>query len=221
MIYASKLFKITSRHLAEVHCYADDTPLYLSFEPGLRGSHVEALLHMQRCIEDLRQWMLMYRLKLNGEKTEFLLVGTRQQLAKLCEDPLAVGDYFITPYHEAKNLGCWVDQQLSMVTNINKICSASYFYLHNIGRIGKFLSLTVESTKLLVHALVTSRIDYCNSRLLHGLPQTQLSKLQRIQNTAARLICNISRFELISLDYSIKSLHEITASVISDTLTYM
>ena len=59
-----------------------------------------------------------------------------------------------------------------MVTNINKICSASYFYLHNIGHIRKFFS--VESMKLLVHALVSSRIDYCNS-LLCGLPQIQLS----------------------------------------------
>ena len=196
VIYASKLFEITSRHLPEVHCYADDTQLYLSFKPGLRESHVEALLHMQRCIDDLRQWMLMDRLKLNDEKTEFLLVGTRQQLAKLCVEPLAVGDHLINPCHEAKNLGCWFDQQLSMVTNINKICSVSYFYLHNIRRIRKFLS--VESTKLLVHALVTSRIDYCNS-LLYGLPQTQLSKLQRVQNTAARLICNVSRFEPISI----------------------
>ena len=84
MIYASKLFEITSRHLPEVHCYTDDTQLYLSFKPGLRESHVEALSHMQRCIDDLRQWMLMDRLKLNDEKTEFLLVGTRQQLAKGC-----------------------------------------------------------------------------------------------------------------------------------------
>ena len=68
-----------------------------------------------------------------------------------------------------------------MVTNINKICSASYFYLHNIRRIRKFLS--IECTKLIVHALVTRRIDYCNS-LLYGLPQTQLSKLQCVKNTA-------------------------------------
>ena len=52
---------------------------------------------MQRCIDDLRQWMLMDRLKLNDEKTEFLLVGTRQQLAKLCVEPLAVGDHLIAP----------------------------------------------------------------------------------------------------------------------------
>ena len=196
MIYASKRFEITSRHLPEVHCYADETQLYLSFKPGLRESRVEALFHMQWCIDDLRQWMLMDRLKFNDEKTAFVLVGTRQQLAKLCVEPLAVGDHLITPCYDVKNLGCWFDQQLSMVTNINKICSASYSYLHNIRRIRKFLS--VESTKLLVHALVTSRFDYCNS-LFYGLPQTQLSKLQRVQNTAARLICNISRFEHISL----------------------
>lgn len=71
---------------------------------------------MQRCIDDLRQWMSMNRLKLNDEKTEFLLVGTGQQLAKLCVEPLAVGDHLIAPCKEARNLGCWVDQQLSMVT---------------------------------------------------------------------------------------------------------
>ena len=50
--YASKLFEITSRHLPEVHCFADDTQLYLSFKPGLRESHVGAL-QMQGCIDDL------------------------------------------------------------------------------------------------------------------------------------------------------------------------
>ena len=114
----------------------------------------------------------------------------------MCWAPLlSVGDHLIAPCQEAKNLGCWFERQLSMVTNINKICSASYFYLHNVRRIRKFLS--VESTKLLVHVLLTSQIDYCNS-LLYGLPQTRLSKLQCVQNTATRLICNISCFDHIS-----------------------
>ena len=62
-------------------------------------------------------------------------------------------------------------------------------------RIRKFLNH--ETVQILVNAFVTSRLDYCNS-LLYGPPATQLNKLQRVQNAAARLICNISRFDHIS-----------------------
>jgi len=57
---------------------------------------------------------------------------------------------------------------------------------------------------LLVVALVTSRLDYCNS-LLNGLSQTHILRLQRVQNTAARLICRIKKFDHIST--SLQSLH--------------
>ena len=87
---------------------------------------------MQWCTEDLRQWLLLDRFKLYDDKTEYLPIGTRQQLDKLCDVLLAVGDHLIAPSQESKNLGCWFDQQLSMITNINKICSASYFYLRII-----------------------------------------------------------------------------------------
>ena len=55
-----------------------------------------------------------------------------------------------------------------------------------------------------MNAFVTSRLDYCNS-LLYGLPNNQLHKLQRVQNAAARLICNVSRFDHITP--SLYSLH--------------
>ena len=106
-----------------------------------------------------------------------------------------MGQDNISPASEVKNLGCWFDSKLDMVTHINKIWSTSFLHLHNIRCIRKFLS--VESTKLLVHALVINRIDYFNS-LLYGLPQTQLVKLQRVQNAAARLICKVSRFDHIT-----------------------
>ena len=78
-----------------------------------------------------------------------------------------------------------------MSQHVTNICSASFFQLHNIRRIRKYL--TPEAAATLVHSFVTCRIDYCNS-LLYGLPDYQLAKLQRVQNSAARLVYRESKF---------------------------
>ena len=75
------------------------------------------------------------------------------------------------------------------------ICNAAFFHIYNIRRIRKFLN--EDNTRTLVNLFVTSRLDYCNS-LLYGLPACSLKKLQGVQNTAARLIRNISRFDHIT-----------------------
>ena len=83
-------------------------------------------------------------------------------------------------------VGCHQNyDKLSMNSHINKICNTSFYYLHNIKRIRKHLAR--NSTETLIHAFVSSRLDYCNS-LLYGLPQAQINKIQRVQNAAARLI---------------------------------
>ena len=90
----------------------------------------------------------------------------------------------------ARNLGSWFDQQLTMSTRISKLCGVAFYHLYNIKRIRKYLSR--ESTEMLVHAIITSRVDYCNS-LLYRLPNYQLNKLQRVLNSSARLVCNALR----------------------------
>ena len=57
--------------------------------------------------------------------------------------------------------------------------------------------LTNNVCSQLIHALVTVRIDYCNS-LLYGLPDCSLSRLQIILNTATRILCKISKFDHIT-----------------------
>ena len=76
----SRIFDIVSDHLPNVHCFADDTQLYLSFRSDDQASQDAAVAAMEACIRDVRLWMLQDKLKINDAKTEFLLIGTRPQL---------------------------------------------------------------------------------------------------------------------------------------------
>ena len=193
VIYSSKFFQIIQTHLPDAHCYADDSQLYLSFKPGNVSNEKSALHAIELCIADIKTWMLSDKLKLNSEKTEFLIIGTRQQLSKINAPDLsiAIGDCRVEPSTEpVKNLGSWFDSQLTMVPHINKSCGSAFYHLHNIRRIRKYLSR--PAAEALVHAFVTSKIDYCNS-LLYGLPSTHIQKLQRVQNAAARLVTGATR----------------------------
>ena len=194
-LYASKLFEVVKRHLPSVHAYADDTQLYLAFKPGCASSTNDAIVAMERCVNEIRAWMLWDKLKINDGKTEFVIIGTRQQLSKVHVDSLAVGDAQVSPVQSVKNLGTWIDSNMSLQVNINNTCKAAYYYITNVRRIRKYLSN--QATQTLVHALIIGRIDHCNS-ILYGLPAKQIAKLQRLQNSAARLIFKIPRFYHIS-----------------------
>ena len=135
VVYASKLFEIVQVHLPNAHCFADDTQLYLSFNPNSPTDQVKALEAMKRCISDLRKWMYRDKLKINDDKTEFLVIGSTQQLLKI-----NVGTIDIKPVKVVRNLGARFDSHFSISTHISKSCSAAFFWLHNIKRISHFLS---------------------------------------------------------------------------------
>ena len=94
----------------------------------------------------------MDRLKLNPDKTEFLILGTRQQLEKVITLRLVVGESAISPSTKVKNLGSWFD---------SNICGSSFYYIYNIRRIRKYFSH--QTTISLIHAFITGKLDYCNS----------------------------------------------------------
>ena len=81
-LYISRLFNIISQHLPSVHGYADDTQIYLSFRPCFIHSEINAVSAIETCIANVRSWFIANRLMINDAKTEFLLIGTRQQLKK-------------------------------------------------------------------------------------------------------------------------------------------
>ena len=91
----------------------------------------------------------------------------------------------------ARSPGVWFDHNMQFHTKITKMCALGHFYLYNIRRILKHL--TYESTHALTQATIIAQLDYCNS-LLNGCSDGQIKMIQRLQNRAARLICNSTRF---------------------------
>ena len=136
--------------------------------------------------------MLQNALKLNDEKTEILYVSTKLNLQKTAFPCISIGKSIIEPSDKAKNLGVLFDSMLNMESQVNAITKSCFYHLYNVGKIRKYLNKsTVEKV---IHAMISSRLDYCNS-LLSGVSKNLIGKLQRVQNSAARIVCQVSRRE--------------------------
>lgn len=113
MICVSELFEVIKEYLSQAHAYADDTQLHLSLKADSTSSQIDAVDSMERCVDAIRCWMIKDKLCLNDNKTEFITIGTRQQLAKVNIASLCVGDANIAPGTSVKNLGSWFDENVN------------------------------------------------------------------------------------------------------------
>ena len=134
-------------------------------------------------------------LKLNDDKTEFIIFAPkyRQHLYRNIE--VTAGDCVIRSEAKVKNLGVILDNKLSLEDHVNAVSRTCHFHLRNISRIHRYLS--EDACRTIIQSLVISRLDYCNV-LLNGLLKIIISKLQRVQNTAAHIIARTPRAEHIT-----------------------
>ena len=80
-LYTSELFDVISQHLPTPHSYADDTGIYLAFNPNDDSDQDAAIAAMEACLCDIRSWMINDKLMISDSKTEFMLTGTKVQLS--------------------------------------------------------------------------------------------------------------------------------------------
>ena len=126
---------------------------------------------MEACISDINLWMVQKRLKLNQDKTEVFSLSYRPKPGL---HDLTIVEKIVSHSSTSKYIGAIVDDSLSMAPHISAVYKSTFFHLRNISTIRKFL--ITDTTKTLVHAFVTSKIDYCNS-LLYGAPKYFLHRL--------------------------------------------
>ena len=155
-----------------------------------------------KCMNRIVEWSNAHFMKINPDKTEILLLCP----ASMNNDIIIKGIIFegqcIRFSTEVKNVGVWLDRNLNMNKHINHIVSHCFKLLKDIGGIRKCLQQ--DHLERLVHAVSSSRIDYCNV-LFMNISKENLYKLQKTQNAAARLI--LGKRKRDSASAALKELH--------------
>ena len=127
---------------------------------------------------------------LNDNKTEVILFGPTQKTATIST---SLGPLVCKP--DVKNLGVILDSSLKFDRQINAVVKGAFFQLRQIAKIKNLLSR--PDLEKVIHALISNRLDYCNS-LYSGITCASLSRLQLVQNAAARLLTGTRRWDHIT-----------------------
>lgn len=183
-VYTSTLVSLLDAHGVDYHFYADDSQLYIQVE-----NVQEAKGKFGSLLSDVKTWMAKRRLKLNDGKTEIMVI--RGNLRSVPGDDFGVLNFEgtqLVPVNSTKNLGVTLDSSLSFRHHVDSLVKTCNFHIRNLYAIRKYISR--ENILTLIHSLIVSRVDYCNT-LLIGLPNVTLKKIQSILNRAARLVYSL------------------------------
>jgi len=160
--------------------YADDATLFINLESS-------SLAVLSKCLSSLSDWFLFNDLMLNPDKSQCLKSGTRQQVKSNCVSTLNICDVIVPFSDTITVLGVTFDCSLNFDKQISSICSAASYHLKSLKHIRKCIDQ--DTAKTIAAAFIASRLDYCNA-VLAGISDYNVLRLQRVQNTAARIVLN-------------------------------
>jgi len=156
---------------------AGDTQLFFSFNPLNLDSSIS---HLQDALQHISSWMTANLLTLNFSKTEFLLIGLKNQLAKIHNSSLDTS-------HCSRNREFIFDEHLTFAEQITALSKACYYHIRQLRCIRHYFDSSTACT--IATSIVHSKFDYCNT-FFYNLSKSQLSRLQQIQNFLARTVMN-------------------------------
>ena len=160
-LYMLPLGQIIRKYQISYHSYADDTQIYLS----LSRNDPTPLQVLYQCLADVDIWMRQNFLQLNNEKTEAILFGNKKDRLELTS---LLSNKGLQVKTTVKNLGVQIDSDLTFNSHIKSVSKSAFYHLKNISKLRNLM--TKSDLEKLIHAFISSRLDYCNG-LLTGLPK--------------------------------------------------
>ena len=201
-IYTRSLYNIISAAGFSTSGYADDSNARQSF--SLCFQHNIITQQLPKLMDQITQWMNNFFLKINPDKTEIILFLPNARK----NHPTINGTFFsngtcIRFSEVVTNLGIKLDRFLSFESHVNSTVAHCYKLLKDVSSIRSLI--TIHETEMLVHSVITSRLDYCNS-LFYNLNKSIIDKFQKVQNAAARVVLKLKkhdsvRAELVNLHW--------------------
>ena len=189
-LYTGDLERIVMKYKLGFHQYADDTQIY----SHCNNEGTEKLqMRVFECVDEIASWMGANCL--NSEKTEMIWFSSSRKLKNIPSYSVRVLESNIFPSKSVRNLGVYMDRDLTMSTQISKTIQMCFTSLRQIRSIKG--CLTMESLKTLASAIVLSRIDYDNMALV-SLPKVATQSIKSIINTTARLITGVRKYDHIT-----------------------
>ena len=181
--------------------YADDTNARIQL--SLQFQFYNISQRIPELMAEIQEWMDDHFLKLNPKKTEIILLYPPQDKGTEKLKGVFIDGNCVRFSETVKLLGVQLDSNLKFDVQVNEIVTTTLYHLKNISKIKRYLSHS--ETETLVHAFLSNKLDYCNS-ILFGINQATLSKLQTVQNKAARIVLGLSPFSLVT-DAMLADLH--------------
>ena len=162
-LYTNPISSIIHSHSSiNYHFYADDTQLYITLSSENFSHSIQKL---KNCLNDIQNFMFANKLKLNPDKTEFILIGSQRNRNQLLPHfPINILGNQVSPAQSVRNLGVVFDSYFNFSNHMSQVIKSTRVQARDLYRICPLLDM--NTSVLLVNALVISRLDYCNSLFL-------------------------------------------------------
>ena len=200
-LYTTPLGQVIRKYTGvRYHFYADDTQLFIHLSPD---DSLKSFDRLKSCLNDIQVWMSENKLKLNPDKTEFIVFGAKDRCKWLSDSfPVTILGNCLSPADVVRNLGVLFDAKFCFTNHVNSVIKSCFISLGDLHRIRRFLS--VDTSVVIANALVSSRLDYCNSPF-RSLSSRNATRLQYVQNALARFVTGASKYTHITS--TLRTLH--------------